>query len=312
MLTREFLLWSNCPNNCKFCWQRIFDDKATWLNEEQKVKSVSLCKDDILSHPEPCDMLIVGGEVFCDQGAKVNEELSKLFEAVADKVHKGEIRFLYANTSLIYDNKVNLVSLFEAFDGIEDSLKFTTSYDLSGRFNRKVESGLTEDDRFGLFYDNLKFIDTNYPRINTVVNTIVTKAVADAVLRPKAGEEPYNTHWFLDEYPNTVVDVNLIPYIPIKGDTSLDIRFSENVKVLEEAEKRYPGYLIDYVQRLDYNQDKLLLEYRSDKGYVERTAGAMPCGHNENFNLVSRADDCYICRLKQYVSDNRDRLTEPR
>ena len=307
MLTLEFLLWSNCMNNCRFCWQRLFHDKTTWLTEDEKLSSIADCSKLIDEQGFDCDILLVGGEVFADQGKAVDAALNELYTKVGNKIKREEVRFLYANTNLTYDNRTNLVNLLNAFEGIEEHLKFTTSYDLDGRFNRlnegELETGCAKINREELFLSNLKFINDEYPKINTVVNTIVTKAVANAVLK-----EGYDTHWFLDEFPNTVTYVNLIPYIPVKGDDGLDVKFSETVKVLEAANKKRSGYLKNYIETLDLNQDKLLYEYHKNKGYIEQTADTLPCGHNENFKLVNRSGECFICKLQEYYRDNQDRL----
>ena len=297
-VTLEFLLWSNCMNNCKFCWQRLFNDETTWLCEEDKLKAIAGASEIIAQKATNCSIMIVGGEVYCDQGEKVNAQLKKLYCQIANKVRAGEVEYLYANTNLTYENRENLVNLLDAFEGVEAALMLTTSYDLKGRFNDSTRQ---------MFLDNLAFINDNYPKVHAVINTIVTKAVADAVLK-----EGYNTHWFLEKYPNAVAEVNLIPYIPIKGNRSLDVKFSENVKVLEIANKMRPGYIRNYIYALDTNQAKELFEYHSDRGYVDRTAGTNPCGHNENFTLVNGSDDgcheCYICKLQEYYRDNQDRL----
>ena len=349
MLTLEFVMWNNCCNNCQFCWQRLWDDKTTHLNEAQKLECIKQCSQMIDAKGTNCDILIVGGEVYCDHGQKVNEALAQLYKKVADKIRSGEVRFLYANTNLTYSNRSNLLNLLEAFKGIEDSLKFTTSYDLSGRFNRQTKDEMDKVcaplNREQLFFDNLAFINDNYPKVNTVVNTIITRAVADAVMGKRATDkiqkdkvanttgavsqesagrsatnvvskkgtdrqdvQKYDPLWLMDKYPNTVAWVNLIPYIPIKGDTSLDVKYSETVKVLEVANKKEPGYFRRYVESLDQNQDKLLYEYHSDEGLVEKTADTKPCGHNENFSLINRADECYLCKLKEYYIDNQERL----
>ena len=316
METLEFIMWNNCANNCKFCWQRLFDDETTFLNEQEQLECIQQCSDMIEKDAVECNLLLVGGEVYSDQGTKVNNALRKLFQQIADKVKKCEVQFLYANTSLTYKNLDNLKNLLDAFEGIEEHLKFTTSYDLEGRYDtepasdkevkKRGESGCAVDKREQML-DNLAYIHENYPKVNVVVNTIITKAVADAVLRKK-GNERYDPLWFMDAYPNTVVWVNLIPYIPIEGYTGLDVRFSETVKVLEAANDKLPGYLEAYLMQLDLDQDKKLYEFHSDSGFVERTAPQLECGHNENFKLVNRADECYICRLKDYFTANRDRF----
>ena len=312
MKTAEFVLWSNCPNNCRFCWQRLFHDKSTWLNEEEKLSCLNDCSSLIEEQEGPIDVLLVGGEVFNSQGDSVNERLKSLYQLIADYIKQGKIRFLYANTNLTYSDRTNLINLLDAFEGLEDRLKFTTSYDLDGRFNRlnEAESEALETgkpcsplNREELFMNNLKFINDSYPNINTVVNTIITRAVYDGVVN-----DDYDLFWLMKEFSNTVVWVNLIPYIPVKGYEGLDLRYSQTLKVLERANELIPGYLMRYTVELDQNQDKLLYEYHKDKGFIERTAEVMPCGHNENFKLVNRADDCFICKLKEYCKDNYDRL----
>lgn len=316
MGTLEFIMWNNCANNCKFCWQRLFDDKTTFLDEKEQLECIQQCSDMIKKNAKGCDLLLVGGEVYSDQGPKVNTALKKLYEQIAEKVKREEVRFLYANTSLTYKNLDNLKNLLDVFEGIEEHLKFTTSYDLEGRYDTEPASNLDNKlhngtdcvvDRRKQMLSNLAYIHENYPKINVVVNTIITRAVADAVLTKKR-EEKYDPLWFMDAYPNTVVWVNLIPYIPIEGYTGLDVRFSETIKVLEAANKKLPGYLESYLMQLDLNQDKTLFEYHSDTGFIERTAPQLDCGHNENFKLVNRADECYICRLKDYFTANRDRF----
>lgn len=313
MKTVEFLLWSNCPNNCRFCWQRLFHDETTWLNEQQMLTCIDECSKMIDDNEEVCDILLVGGEVFGDLGQKVNERLKALYGQIVEKINEGKVRFLYANTNLTYSSRTNLVNLLESFSGLEEKLKFTTSFDLDGRFNRLNEQELqatssgiacTPLNRKEMFLNNIGFINDNFPKINTVVNTIVTKAVFDAVIK-----EDYDPFWLMKEYPSTVVYVNLIPYIPIEGDDGLDLKFSETLKVLEKANKEIPGYLLHYVENLDDNQDKQLFEYHKDRGYIERTADTMPCGHNENFKLVNRADECFLCKLKTYCVNNYERLS---
>jgi hypothetical protein len=315
MKTVEFLLWSNCPNNCRFCWQRLFHDKTTWLNEEEKLQSIKDCSEMIKEEGGPNDLLLVGGEVFNSHEKSVNDSLKSLYHQIVTYIKKDKVRFLYANTNLTYSDRTNLVNLLDAFEGLEDRLKFTTSYDLDGRFNRLNEAEMQALEagkqckplnREELFLDNLKFIDENYPKINTVVNTIVTKAVYEAVSK----DDDYDLFWLMKKYPNTVVWVNLIPYIPVKGYEGLDVRYSQTLKVLERANELMPGYLLSYTENFDENQDKELYEYHKDGGFVERTAGMLPCGHNENFKLVNRADECFICKLKEYCKDNFDRLSQ--
>ena len=140
--TNEFLMWSNCGNNCKFCWQKKRADQRTILNESEKIASIDACMS-MLSNLRDSDVLIVGGEVYAPQEPSVNAELSKLFALIANKIKLGEIRYFYVNTNLAYNDMVNIDSLMTAFIGIESSIKFTTSYDVYGRF-----ASIEEEDAF--------------------------------------------------------------------------------------------------------------------------------------------------------------------
>jgi len=97
----------------------------------------------MLSNLRDSDVLIVGGEVYAPQEPSVNAELSKLFALIANKIKLGEIRYFYVNTNLAYNDMVNIDSLMTAFIGIESSIKFTTSYDVYGRF-----ASIEEEDAF--------------------------------------------------------------------------------------------------------------------------------------------------------------------
>ena len=85
-----------------------------------------------------------------------------------------------------------------------ERLKFTTSYDLAGRFATK--------EREELFLNNLKKIKEKYPNCNIVVNTILTKETCEQILDGR-----FNPKVFCDEYK---CDINLIPYIVYTKDLS--------------------------------------------------------------------------------------------
>ena len=59
----EFLLWDNCNNNCKFCWQRenprLYDHNTRLIIIDEVIKFIKSDKFEKGSH-----ILVCGGEIF--------------------------------------------------------------------------------------------------------------------------------------------------------------------------------------------------------------------------------------------------------
>ena len=275
---QEFLLWSNCTNCCKFCWQQKKKDLTTFLNEEEMLRCVAATSKMLDTINDGDDVLLVGGEILAPYFSSVDSALHDLIDKCVGLVISDKIRYLYINTNLLYIDRTNLRYLLESFLGIEDRLKFTTSFDIYGRFSSYIERDI--------FLDNLAYIRDKYPEINVVVNSIITKQLATS---------SFDFANFKEEYK--IRHINFIPYIPVEDDRNMDIEFKDIVKVLARAEHVKKGYIDFYINDLDLNQNKKLYEYHKDVGYVECTSKYASCGHNENFKKVS-GDGCFICKLK--------------
>jgi MoaA/NifB/PqqE/SkfB family radical SAM enzyme len=278
-MMQEFILWSNCTNKCDFCWQYKKQDKETILNHEEMKQSIKAVSDMIDKINNGDDVLLVGGEILANYDAEVSKELKKLFTKCIGMIRNNKVRYLYINTNLLYKDISNLVFLLESISGYEERLKFTTSFDIYGRFkNNESEK---------IFLNNLRFIAEHYPKVNIVVNSIITKQLV---------ETDFDFDKFKKEYG--IKYINFIPYIPVKDDRSMDTDFKGIVKVLAKCEKQKPGFLKFYIDDFDLNQNKKLYEYNKYKGYVPCTAELAECHHNKNFKKVL-GDECYICKLKE-------------
>lgn len=298
--TMEYLLWSNCSNNCKFCWQKRLKNEATWLTDEEKIDSINRCKQaiDQLGYT---DILVVGGEVYSPHTSEVDTALRSLFDKIAQRVKQDQTRFFYVNTNLIYQDLDNIEYLIRAFDGYEEHIKFTTSADAYGRFNE--DCGAYGIETENIVSQNLVYLTTKYPRLNVVVNTIMTKQFYEQYVvdeRNKDGGIRLNT--LLRDFG--IRYVNLLPYIPVPNDQEMTPTFGQIIACLEEAEQEQPGYIAHYVADYDLNQNKTLYQYERGKGFVECTAQYLPCGHNKNFSKVLPSGECYICKVKQYAIEN--------
>lgn len=289
---QEFILWSNCTNRCDFCWQCKMHDISTILTTEEMVASIFQVYHKIkYKINDGDDVLLVGGEILNSYSQATDEAIKMLIDTCVSLVKQNKIRYLYINTNLIYENRTNLDYLLKSFNGIEDRLKFTTSYDVYGRFNHSLDK--EESPALKIWFNNILYIKNNYPKTNIVVNVIITKQLVE-----KAKVDDWVTDWNMFQTNLGIKYINFIPYIPVEDDHSMDVTFKDIVKVLAAEEKRNPGYINFYINDFDNNQDKILYEYHKDKGYVECTAKYSKCHHNENFKKVL-GDECYICKLKE-------------
>ena len=291
-MMKEFIIWHNCTNQCDFCWQCKKQDKTAFLNHIEMIAAIRATEEKILNEVnDGDDILLVGGEILNSYNEFSDYELHRLLNLCASLIKKDRIRYLYINTNLIYGNRKNLTYLLDLFNGIEDRLKFTTSYDVYGRFNHVLNTTI-DSLASKIWFNNMLYIKDNYPKINVVVNVIITKQLVEKV--PKN----WAINWDALQSTLGIKYINFIPYIPVEDDRSMDVTFKNIVKVLAAEEKRNPGYINKYIDDFDLNQDKILYEYHKDKGYVECTAKYSKCHHNENFKKVL-GDECYICKLKE-------------
>ena len=138
----EFLLWNNCSNNCTFCHQRAherkIDDKI--LTPEEQVESLVKCKEFLdTQFVKGNHILLVGGEIFDTKVDIVKKGLIDLIKHVKNMMCNDEIDLFYVNTNLLYTD-IDLLDWFLSLYQTNELLKrikFTTSYDMVGRFTSK-------------------------------------------------------------------------------------------------------------------------------------------------------------------------------
>lgn len=283
---KEFLLWSNCGNNCQFCWQRKLDKPETLLTDAEKLEAISAVREEISSLPYT-DILIVGGEVYSSHTNEVDMALLSLFSYIRERIDAGLTRLFYANTNLLYEDQSVLVGLLNAFEGAEDRLRLTTSYDIYGRY-------ATEESR-QLFLTNLRFIATNFPDVHPVVNCILTKQMCNHIT---SGD--FDIRNFARQ--NNLAFINFIPYIPIEYGDAMTASWNEITEALIYVDTVEPHYLRYYKDQMDLVQDRVLKEYHKDTGLVECTASYMECGHNVNYSRATGDDTCYVCKMKSTIA----------
>lgn len=279
----EFLLWDNCSNNCKFCFQRensrLFNHDKRKLILEEVIKFINSDKFIKGSH-----ILICGGEIF-DKPKDLNI-LKSFFSIICQLMKDNIIDLLYINTNLIYKdlNILNEVLYLINYNNLFDRLKFTTSYDIEGRFKNKNDEML--------MLNNLLSIKKAYPKCNIVTNIILTKPMCEAIIHNK-----FSIKNFMNDYQCWV---NLIPYIVF--DDSLMAKKKDILKTLYIVNKENDGYLKKYITNLDLAQNKLLYMYKNEN-FIFCSCENNTCGHSINFKKYSSENTCFVCDLKRIFNE---------
>lgn len=271
----EFILWNNCSNNCKFCWQKL-EKQQTY---EEQLNSITLVARAV-EKLKDTHVLFVGGEIFDGKDAILNGALFKLFELTLDKMQKGDIELLYINTNILYNiDRVLLPVLKKISDNnMLHRVHFTTSGDNYGRFN-KVNNR-------DLFYANLEQIRSLYTDLPIYVNIILTNNFCDDVLSDK-----FN----ILEYEKTLnVEVNTIPYIKFGKVIHAPTRQKVWDTILHLNEQM-PGYGVKYCNNFLLNQNIVLQKYYQGN-IVNISSNKSVCKHSENFKrCYADSDECFVC-----------------
>lgn len=290
----EYLAWNDCNNNCKFCWQRLKPKS----NTQQRLEAMKLIKEDMLSLDLPYEdshVLFVGGELFFEQDIETKNTLYDLFKCLFDLMYNKKVNRSYINTNLLYDPNYLLFPVLDmaAEKNLLQRLNFTTSGDESDRF-----IGIKGDEKRHLFYSNLKALRQRYPKMNIMVNLILTKQFCDDVLR---------CGFDINRYEKDLgVIMNVIPYIKLKTDERTPSR-DEVLSTIIKLDSQQPGYLKRTCDNHTSHPIRKLLHYENGK-LVDVSCDLNDCGHAINFNrCYSDSESCFACDLKRlYAAIGQD------
>lgn len=275
----EFILWNNCPNNCKFCWQK----KERQQTYEERIQSLELVYENVKILKDT-HVLYVGGEIFAETDTTINSKLFNLFKLTCEKMQKNEIYLCYINTNVLYKLNTLLLPVLELIKSYNllNKVHFTTSGDESGRFSNEK----TRD----LFYKNLKEIRELYPELLIYVNIILTDSFCDSIL-----DDSFNIASYMNEHK---VEVNTLPYIKFGKDIAAPTR-EKVFKAILHLNEQLPGYGIQYCNNFLLNQNIVL--QKSENGVlVNISSDKSPCTHSENFTrCYSDSNECFICDCKK-------------
>lgn len=275
----EFLVWDNCNNNCQFCWQReqprLYDYNKRIMILNEVLNFIKSDKFEKGSH-----ILICGGEIF-DKPSDFTA-LSSFFFNIIQFMKQGIVDLLYINTNLIYTDMSGVWDLLSHLEeaGLISRIRFTTSYDVEGRF-KSIESEK-------LMLRNLEDVGNKYSNMHIVANTILTKPACEAILSGKLNLKKFmetNNCW-----------VNLIPYIVL--DDKLTADRATIFKTLTYVGKQNPGYLEKYVPNMAITQEKWLYMFKDNK-FQFCSCPMSVCGHSVNFKKYCKEGTCFCCDIEE-------------
>lgn len=278
----EFLVWDNCNNNCKFCFQRI-NPKTYMLQQQEQILNNVITYINSDQFENNNHILICGGELFDDH--KRIDIIKNFFQSILYLAKNGIIDLIYINTNLLYElnNIVEcLIPIFKSYNdnNILERIRFTTSYDIYGRFS-SVE-------KQKLFLQNLQYIKQTIPELNIVVNMILTKQFCKSIIN-----DQFNIFDFCKNYN---ISVNLIPYI-ILNDELIPTQ-SDLYTALQMIYLQNPQYMIKWLNELDLKQKRIMLTYVNNK-FQSCECDLSECGHSENFKRYTvKNNSCFVCDLK--------------
>ena len=280
----EFLVWDNCNNNCKFCWQR---ENPRLYNIQKRKDILREVLNFIYSDKfvKGSHILVCGGEIFDD--VIPSEYLKEFFSEISCLMYNDVIELLYLNTNLLCKDTLSMLNILSVFKekGLIERIRFTTSYDIEGRFK--------DEESKNHMLDNLGFVKKYYPDIPTVINTVLTKQACEAIL---SGE--YNLKETMEKYNCWV---NLVPYIVL--DENLRADKSLIFKTLYFVNQQCEGYLEKYVPNMCITQEKWLYMYKDNEFQFCSCPVSEDCGHSVNFKRYSTEGTCFCCDLQEVFGE---------
>ncbi len=280
----EFLLWDNCTNNCKFCFQRksprlfSIDFQKQILNNV--LSFINSDKFQVGSH-----ILLVGGEIFDDSNRKF---IIEFFDKICKMMTRNTIELCYLNTNLLYEDLNLLFLVLDVFkqNSLLDRLKFTTSYDLVGRFSTSSKEQL--------FISNLRTITSNY-NVKVVTNMILSNELCRKII-----DQTFSLSRFQQEN-NT--ELNLIPYIIL--DESLATDKNNIMQALTTLKKKDYMIFKSFLFNINIKQPRKMFYFKDCKDIIDNKLTAcecklLECGHSENFKRYTvDKKSCFVCDINE-------------
>lgn len=320
MKTQQFELWTQCNNNCSYCYlgKRRFAGTP-----EQKIQNMNFALDWMRQYEhydEYNNVSFIGGEFFQGQldTPEVKAKWIELMEQMQDLFENDLITASWISATLTIGDQQDLFDTLKMFEGIcthQKQLWIVTSYDTIGRFHSK--------ENLENWNHNMKEIKKRFPWVYLNTCMIITddfcKKIISGELDLRAFREEYQTHLFIK--PPYPIDDGSI------DDNNANI-FSQDerlAKAKQEMNRRIPDFYptkANFIAACEYlkkNQPEILEKmieqrYRANNLYhVDKDSGKMEnayrsrdnskqeglaintCGHSIAYRSYADCNDCIVC-----------------
>ena len=198
MKTQQFELWTQCNNNCSYCYlgKRRFAGTP-----EQKIQNMNFALDWMRQYEhydEYNNVSFIGGEFFQGQldTPEVKAKWIELMEQMQDLFENDLITASWISATLTIGDQQDLFDTLKMFEGIcthQKQLWIVTSYDTIGRFHSK--------ENLENWKHNMKEIKKRFPWVYLNTCMIITddfcKKIISGELDLRAFREEYQTHLFI-------------------------------------------------------------------------------------------------------------------
>lgn len=311
--TLQFELWSECNNNCKFCYlgstKHHTDNEIKLFNIQNAYKIVS--NEDIYITYNCIGF--IGGEFF--QGQLNTPELKDAFYSLIKKTaeiyNKKLIKQVWITATLTIGDQHDLYNCLKYFNDY-DNVWISTSWDLEYRFHSEKQKNT--------WYHHIKSLKVNYPSIKINVTTILTQALIEHYLNSSFRfydmAQEYSFTWFF-KHPGT-----FLPW-KTKGTfeelRKLKIACNEIIPKFFANRQDYIKFLIKFKEQepKDYFARLYNINLRADtlikgdnSGHLNTSIrqkdnkldlpefNALPCGHTFVYSAYIDSDNCILCDTK--------------
>lgn len=274
----EFLVWDNCSNDCKFCFQRRHPRLLSELQQRLALQSTVIFLNS-QRYEDGSHVLIVGGELFDDN--RRFQCFHNVFSKLSKMMVLKKIDQLYINTNLLYSSQnvnevLSLLGIFK-HDGVLHNIHFTTSYDIYGRYATSQSEKL--------FLQNL---DTVSCVIQPIVNIILTRQFCELYM---LGEFSISSFCKMHN-----VKVNLIPYIVLSSELSPSRQLL--FKTISKIRSDDYDIFISFIHEHDLKQPRKMFYYENQQ-FMPCECSLNSCGHSVNFTRYSDNGTCFVCDVKR-------------
>lgn len=311
MKKQQFELWTQCNNNCSYCY---LGDKKFKNDKEEKLRNMQFAIDwmnNLENFKEYDNVSFIGGEFFQGQlnDPDVKAKWYEMLNILKERMEAGLVTSSWWSATLTIGDQQDLIDSLKLFDGLADShnqIWVVTSYDTIGRFHSQK---MLDDWKF-----NLKRIKQMFPWVFINTCMIITGDFCDKVVNGeldlvKLSNEFQSSLFLKPTYAINAIGVKCDDtYMETKQKINARIpnfypRREQVLKLFEYLKENNPE-ILDHTIEQKYRADNLYRnetdgsysnKKRSRDNSKQDDLGINTCGHSLGYRSYIDCDNCIVC-----------------